>query len=162
MDNEELLKECSHRLKYVDGELFWENPSARRTHKGDLAGWEDNRGYRRLEIMGRSYMMHRLIFFIHHGYFPEIVDHIDGVKLNNKIENLREVTPSQSSCNIKTRFNSISGVKGVTWRKDRSRWIARITIRGKVYHIGSYKNVEDAEKGIQEKRSELHGEYGRT
>jgi hypothetical protein len=162
MNQVELFKECSNSLKYIDGTLFWENPSAPRLTKGDLAGWEDNRGYRRIQLGERTYLTHRLVFLMHHGYLPKIVDHIDGDRLNNKIENLREVTPSQSSCNIKTRVNSISGVKGVTWRKDRNRWIAKITYQGKVYHVGLYKDVEDAEKAIQERRSELHGEYART
>jgi len=66
-----------------------------------------------------------LIFLYHHGYLPKFVDHIDGNKKNNRIENLREATKSQNAMNQKVSTRNTSGIKGVMWHKRDKKWFVQ-------------------------------------
>ena len=92
---------------------------------------------------------------------PSYVDHIDGDKTNNKIENLREATVSQNRFNSKLQSNNKSGVKGVHFNKNYKKWIAQITVNYKVLYLGSYDDIELAELVVQEARSTKHGVFAR-
>ena len=72
------------------GKLFWKVATSRRIKVGREAGSIDTEGYRIVEIDGKKYKVHRLIFLIEHGYLPEFIDHKDSNPLNNHISNLRE------------------------------------------------------------------------
>ena len=85
---------------------------------GDIAGsLNKTNKYYQIRLNYKNYLVHRLIFLYHHNYLPKVIDHIDRNKLNNKIENLREVTHSQNLMNCKSYKNSSSKYKGVTWIK---------------------------------------------
>ena len=105
--------------------------------------------------------MHRMIFLVHHGYLPEVIDHIDGNQDNNNIKNLRGVTLSQNQFNRKIDKRSTTGVKGVTWCKKNQRYVAQIRIHYKEHYVGSFKALEDATKAIIEFREKHHGEFAR-
>ena len=143
LSKEELLK----IFDYKDGEIY---------RKPEKAGTIDGGGYVQTGIKGKYFKNHRLIFMMHFGYVPETIDHIDGNKLNNKIENLRPASKSENQYNKKFQSNNTSGVKGVTWRKDIKKWRAKITVDGKHINIGNFDNVELAEKEIKKVRLELH------
>ncbi len=127
-----------------DGYLYWKtNPS--NVKIGAEAGCIDPRGYCRVRIKGKYYYAHRLIWLWHHGYFPENdIDHIDKNKLNNRIENLREVS---TQCNIRNsgnRSDNTSGVKGVYWYKRTKKWISSIMVNQVTKHLGYYNSFDDA------------------
>ncbi len=110
-------------------------------------------------INKKTYQLHRIIFFMHHGYLPEIIDHIDGNGLNNKIENLREATTSQNAWNTKIHPKTTSKFKNVVFIKDRKKWTCRLMVRGKVIHRGSFDSPEQANEFAISLRKELHGEF---
>ena len=90
--------------------------------------------------------LHRLLaitFIPNPDNLPE-VDHKDGNSLNNDLSNLRWCSHQQNSYNTGMFSHNTSGYKGVSWKKDRSRWKAYITYNGKQIHGGYYKNMEDA------------------
>lgn len=105
----------------------------------------------------------RIIFLLYYGYLTEhkTIDHIDGNSLNNKINNLREITLFENSHNRKKPKNNTSGNKGVSWNKSIKMWIVRIGYKNKRYYFGCYKNKKDAIKVAIEARKKLHGEFGR-
>jgi hypothetical protein len=72
------------------------------------------------------------------------VDHIDNDRQNNKLINLRFATPQQNQQNRSINKNNKSGTKGVSWNKQRNKWTAQIRINGKLIHLGSFLNKEDA------------------
>lgn len=75
----------------------------------------------------RLYLAHRLGYLYVHGEFPsEKLDHIDRDKTNNRVQNLRPATHKQNSENKGIQANNTSGYKGVSWSKQRSKWVAVI------------------------------------
>jgi hypothetical protein len=100
--------------------------------------------------------MHRVIINAAKG---DIVDHINGDKLDNRKENLRLATPSQNNYNRGLASNSTSGFKGVTWNKKTNKWIARIYVDRKGIHLGSFEYKVDAALAYNEAAFKYHGEF---
>ena len=82
--------------------------------RGKIVGYENNNGYIIIRLFGENYLSHRLAWFYIHGYWPNIIDHINGIKSDNRIDNLREVTRSQNAINSKPRKYTRSGHKGIS------------------------------------------------
>jgi hypothetical protein len=95
---------------------------------------------------------------MHHGYIPETIDHINGIKNDNRIENLRDVETYQNCCNRLPRFNDLE-YKGVSFHKYSNKWRARIRFKGKEICIGYFKNKDDAAKAYVTKAIELQKEF---
>jgi hypothetical protein len=148
-----------HLMRYEDGKLYWVRPTANWMRSGIEVGYRTNTGYRVAGVDKQSIMLHRLVFLYHHGYTPEIVDHIDGDKLNNRIENLRPATRAQNNQNARTRKDNKSGQKGVRWREDQQKWIVTITVDKKKHHLGYYTAFEDAQNAYLIAAQQLHGEF---
>lgn len=139
-------------FNYLDGDII------RKTDNKHM-GCKSNSGsktYIKIWTNGRLYFAHQLVFLWHHGYIPEIIDHIDGDSLNNRIENLRAVTMSQNLQNTKRRRTNTSGYKGVSWSKQRNCWIAQITVNRKCKNLGGYKTKEEAYEAYQKAAFTLH------
>jgi len=101
-----ISKEDLDRLYLVVDEGF----ISRRT--GRMVGSKNEKGYLRVTIRGKKYRIHRLMYFYHKGRWPDLVDHIDQDKTNNRIENLREVSPSLNKANSDKCYNQ-NGYRGV-------------------------------------------------
>ena len=103
-------KEVLHDLFYYkNGNLFHKKSQAK--GKADhAAGWIEKNGYSATNIKGVRYRVHRLIYQFHHGSCPDFIDHIDGNKQNNNIENLRPATMSENNQN-----SSIVEEKTIFW-----------------------------------------------
>lgn len=129
----DLITRVNNLFYYNDGHLYNKKNNKR-------LGTLNRDGYIHIGLDYKYYKEHRLIFLIHHGYLPKIIDHIDGNKQNNKIENLRPCTKSQNCLNAKNKKHSKCGYKGVSYEKRYNTWVASITIDGKRKYIGSYKD----------------------
>lgn len=138
-------EELKLRFDYVDGDLirkpFGNTPC---NFVGTVAGRVHSRGYRMISIDGKEYRAHRLIFLYHHGYLPDMLDHIDRNRLNNRIENLRESNPLDNQRNKNKQKNNTSGINGVHWDKRRRKWIASVSIKQKVIYLGGFDDINDA------------------
>ena len=154
----------NHLFEYdkETGNLIWKIKPSSRGHSvkaGDIAGTLKSHGYLCVGINYNSYRAHRLIFLMHKGYLPKTIDHINGDKLDNRIENLRAATVGQNQHNRKTNANNTSGYKGVSWNKALKKWTARITLERKIIHLGYFANVEEAAEVVRKAREELHGSF---
>lgn len=119
--------------------------------------WYYSKEYATRYVKGSSNIsMHREIM----GFPENVIDHIDGDKLNNQIENLRIATISQNIANSKISKNNKCGYKGVY--KGNSGWRACIMKDGKTIHLGTFKDIEDAVEAYDTKAIELFGEFART
>lgn len=141
------------------GLLIRKNSCGNQSKKGSIAGGIYGNGYRYISINKKRFKNHRLVFLLHNGYLPPIVDHIDNNPLNDRIENLRECTSQQNGFNAKTGKNNTSGIKGVTWSKDRRLWVAQIMVDRKTIQLGRFWDKEVAGQVVRIKRIELHGEF---
>ena len=147
-------------FNYIDGNLYHKVDNNNQIKIGDLAGGINSTGYREVRLRGgKKYLVHRVVFLMHHGFLPDYVDHIDNDPLNNKIENLRECTFSQNRCNTPKYKNNTSGEKGVTWNKPNEKWYARVQYLGKRIYVGNYLKLEDAINAVRQKRNEVHGTF---
>lgn len=83
---------------------------------------ETSRGYRKLQFQGKGYLLHRLIYFYHEGYFPNIVDHVDGNVLNNAMDNLQSCTQQENIEKAKIFKTNTTGFKGVSYNKNANKY----------------------------------------
>lgn len=142
---------------YNDGQLFWKIKPSYRVKKGQKAGTIGNDGYEHIGIFGKIYMSHRIIFLYHYGYLPKFIDHINGNKLDNKIENLRVANINENQYNSKIRKDNISGVKGVSWYKRYNKWRAQCKVEGKTINLGYFNDIKEASMIVKKFREENHG-----
>ena len=159
MTKESITQDYVKQLfEYRDGELY-RKTSISNSYAGNKIGGLNMQGYLRAKINDKTYSLHRLIFLMHHGYLPKLIDHIDGNKLNNKIENLRGATNVENLFNRKAQKNSKSGVKNVCWSKKRNKWVVQLHIDNKCKCFGSFDDLELAELVAQEARNKYHGSF---
>ena len=151
--------EVKRLFEYRDGALYWK---VRRSgvNTGDQAGClSSSDGYWRIRANSRLYQAHRLIFLWHHGYLPSEVDHVNNIRDDNRIENLRAATTSQNAQNTGLTSRNTSGVKGVNWDTQHGKWQARCCLNGVTYHLGLFKAINDAESVVIKFRENLHGKF---
>lgn len=115
-------------------------------NQGDIAGSLDtSTGYLRLSIDGEQHWAHRLAWLYVYGHFPEgVIDHINRIKTDNRIANLRSVTQRENVANAGLNRRNTSGQKGVSWNKTLQRWMVAAKKDGKNHYIGSSKNLDVA------------------
>ena len=112
---------------------------------------------RRADGTRTTIKMHRLLL----GLTDPLVqaDHIDGNGLNNRRSNLRACTNTENQWNTGAKINNTSGFKGVCWRADMGKWVAKIKVNGKMKHIGLFTTPEAAHAAYCTAAAELHGEF---
>lgn len=121
------------------GQFIWNNTGRR-------AGWLEKNGYIRIEIDGKKYSAHRLAWLLVYGYEPKEIDHINGNRSDNRIENLREVDRRTNNQNLKIhREGRLPGARF----KDGS-WLSRIQIGKIEKHLGSFKTEKEAHSAYVE------------
>jgi hypothetical protein len=91
-----------------------------------------------------------------------IIDHINGVTLNNQVTNLRPADKAQNAWNSKLRSDNQSGIKGLSWDRSRNRWRVNIQVRGNWMFLGRFKEREEAVRVLEEARKLYHGEFARS
>ena len=113
--------------------------------KGDVVGNFNGMGYIIMMVDRKLYKAHRLAWLDFYGYLPENqVDHINRVRHDNRIKNLREVTQTCNNRNTAMHRTNTSGVKGVVFCKRDELWAARVSLNNRSTYYGHYKNFEDA------------------
>jgi hypothetical protein len=152
-------------FRYEEGNLYRKKPTSR-MKEGDLVGCVNKHtGYVRASVKNKLYSVHRIIWEMHNGEIPEglQVDHINGVKSDNRIENLRIVTPTGNMQNRKMPITNTSGVAGVYWDKTASKWRARIVVHNKQIYLGYFEDWFEAvcAKKSAENKYGFHANHGR-
>lgn len=110
-----------------EGKLWWKVDIGNRK-AGTPAGSENSHGYLNVVIGGKVFRCHRILWVLHHGEDmkgPWTIDHKNGDKSDNRIENLRLANPSQNRHNQKVRKDNTSGMTGVQWHNKDKVWVVR-------------------------------------
>jgi hypothetical protein len=159
MNDKELLDYCNQRFVYSQETGLLANRISGKgiSGKGVEAGFP-SRGYRRVSIKGKRYLVHRIIFFMEFGYFPEYIDHINCIRSDNRISNLRACTSAENNRNRQPRKNASSKYKGVFWDHG-NKWRAGIRVDGKQIYAGSFLIEEDAAKAYNTLAKKHFGEF---
>jgi hypothetical protein len=142
------------------GIFKWKISKARSIKVNNIAGGAEQGKYHRIRIDGKNYVAHRLAWLYVYGKWPdEYIDHINCIKNDNRIKNLREATNSQNQTNVLLRSNNTSGYKGVIWNKQNKKWQAYISVNYSKTHLGYFDNIEDAASAYKKAANVLHGEF---
>lgn len=138
------------------GAMRWRAPLAPRMKAGDTAGCLNSQGYLRVKVEGKNYQGHRLAWLWVHGGWPAAeLDHRNGIRDDNRMANLREVTHAENLQNErKARPHSSTGILGIVRR--RRGYQARITLLGQCYTIGTYRTPAEAGDAYQVVKAALH------
>lgn len=158
MITQERLKEL---FDYQDGALI-----RRKDGRSAVIAMGTKR-YERVTVDSKIQSLHRMIYLWHHGYLPKTLDHIDGDRANNKIENLREATQHQNCLNRKHQTTSKSPYKNVYLQpptknaKWKRNWVVSLNVAGKRKYIGSFEDLELADLVATEARDKFHGQFAR-
>jgi len=131
----------------------------RNSRIGDVAGMVDKDGYIRISILGKKYQAHRLAWLYVYGKWPDMhIDHINGVREDNRIENLRDVDMTTNIQNLKKAMisNKSCGLLGVSFDANRKKFRAQIKYEGRKISIGMFDSPEDAHQAYLVKKRQLH------
>ncbi|AUX94248.1 HNH endonuclease [Mixta gaviniae] len=141
------------------GLFTWVKPRKRIT-VGSYAGCQNLAGYITICLDKKIYRAHRLAWFFINGSWPDgEIDHINGIKTDNRISNLRQATRSENQRNQNAPKTNTSGIKGVSWDKKHKRWHAQCMVDKKLYNIGRYKDKADAEIAVRLFRTRHHRDF---
>ena len=154
--------------------MTWNNrPEHHFKRAGDMNAWNarfantttgtESRGYLRVNISGERVLSHRLAWLYVYGVWPLEIDHINGVKDDNRISNLRSVNRQTNLRNTKIRLLNTSGHVGVSMCSRSKKWFAYITNNGKKSHLGQFLKIQDAVNARKsaEERLGFHPNHGR-
>jgi len=133
-------------------------------HAGKEALTSLVQGYQCGPVFGKPYLAHRVIWAIWSGDWPsEQLDHINGDRCDNRIENLRSVSHAENGRNQKLRVDSSSGACGVYWNKRSHKWHAQININNVRKHLGFFIEKSDAIAARKEAEDKygFHANHGR-
>ena len=138
------------------GMLYAKKRQSNNAVLGKASGWQQPNGYWRMSIKGKSYQAHRLVWLYHNGKMPlNDIDHINGVKNDNRIENLRDISHKLNTQNRnRAARNNKLGIMGVTLKS--GKYVASIWVNGKSKRLGAFDDLELAEFVYQEAKHLYH------
>ena len=158
--SDEILTQAKVKELYdYDGNELTRKTTRGGVKAGGKVGSDNGRGYLQGRIDGRFYMVHRLIWLYAHGEWPKgEIDHINGDRGDNRLDNLRVVSRSTNMRNKKKHANNKSGICGVSWHKRDRNWCAFIDQDGKKVWLGSY-DCKYRAASIRHFAMEIEGNY---
>lgn len=117
----------------------------------------DKSGYLNLYILKKRLYAHRVAFKIVHGFDPNLIDHINRNRADNRIQNLRDASHFSNGRNRNANINNTSGAAGVYFAERDQVWRSRISYDGKRICLGDFKDFDEAVAA--RKKAELIYEY---
>jgi len=157
MLTQEALKEILH-YDCETGKFTWLISTSNRVKVGAEAGSKHSMGYREIQLFGERYLLHRLAWLYEYDKLPDVdIDHINGIKHDNRICNLREVTDFGNMQNMRkpTKRNK-HDLLGVSYDMERNKFKAQIMTNGVSKQIGRYDTKEQAHAAYLKAKRELH------
>lgn len=146
------------------GLFYWRNDAGGHGEikAGSVAGWIKPNGYRYVFVAGKVRQTSHLAWLYVHGYLPPKgmeMDHMDRVRSNDRIANLRIATKAQNGRNKDRQKNNTSGYKGVSWDSSKRRWVAMITADRHQKMLGRFVDIKDAIAAREHAVATLHREF---
>lgn len=155
------LQERLHELLNYDtatGIFTWRMKRRGRAKVGAVAGTPHPKGYIRISVDHVDYLAHRLAWIFVHGPIDDslVIDHINGNRSDNRIQNLRVVTGMQNANNQQTRLaGERKAMLGASFHKPSGKWISRVKISGKDKYLGLFDTPEQANQAYLKAKREI-------
>lgn len=145
------------------GNFMWRQNLRQRKLTSRYAGAINPNGYVQICIDQIIYKAHRLAWFYHYGKWPtDQIDHINGIKSDNRIANLRQADFSRNQANSKRRINNVCGYKGVCLHRLSGLYMARIMVDRENIFLGYFKTPELAHDRYLIAAKKYFGEFARA
>jgi len=142
------------------GDFSWRSAHTNRVKAGDVVRAKIGKGYYAVQLDCHRMRVHNVVWAIHYGKFPEgVIDHVNGIKTDNRIANLRDVTTSQNAYNVGRQKNNTTGFKGVS--RNGAGFKAEISADKQSHYLGTFPSLEGAASAYAKAAKQLHGEYRR-
>ncbi|HCA7297239.1 TPA: HNH endonuclease [Escherichia coli] len=161
MLSQDELKKLLH-YNHETGQFTWITNGLNRRAGRPAGNVCSAHGYVRIGINRKTYRAHHLAFLYMTGEIVENVDHINGVRHDNRWRNLRRCTVQQNNMNKQIRADNKSGVPGVNWYECRKKWRVTIRVNGKFRSLGYFGDFEFAELVSEEARDKFFGDFSAT
>ena len=145
-------------FEFKDGVLYNKPDRPYPAKAGQPVGYEIV-GYQFVDVKRQKYAVHRIAFYMQHGWVPDEIDHINGNGMDNRIQNLRPATTAQNAQNRSLLITNTTGYKGVRTHKRSNRCQAQMKINGKQRHLGTFDTKELAAEFLDLARDMVHGDY---
>lgn len=144
------------------GHFTWKVSRGSRAKAGSIAGTLNPDGYIQIKLLGKFHKAHRLAWLYIHDSLPKnLIDHVNGIRHDNRIANLRDATQKQNSENRGKGSNNTSGFKGVHWHAKAQKWRARIQHNGKHIHLGFFNDSGIAHEAYKSAEKQLFTHPGK-
>lgn len=140
----EELEEIKNAMSYCpdSGFIYWEIETKNQKKKGDRAGGLRKDGYTAIEFKGKAYFAHRIAWFLYYNQEPMgQIDHINGFRSDNRIVNLRVLTPRGNSSNRKEHRNG--RLIGACFDKESGKYLSSIYCN-RIIYLGRYPTEQEA------------------
>lgn len=139
------------------GLFTWRVNRAGNAKAGSAAGCAHKCGYRQVMVDSTLYLAHRLAwFYVYNVWPPQHIDHINGVRDDNRIANLREATYSTNNQNRGLDSRNTSGYQGVYWSEQTRKWYAQLKVGNKRYNLGYFIDIADAAEARASAKEKYH------
>jgi hypothetical protein len=143
------------------GTMVWKVARSNRVKAGkELTNTSPSTGYMRVRVNKKLMVVHRVAWALATGAWPKgVIDHINGIKTDNRLCNLRDVTRADNCLNrAGTQTNKKIGDLGVFFDKRRGTWYAQICRHGKTQHLGVFASQQEASFAVAKARKSILGE----
>lgn len=157
--NQDMTERLREFLSYDPeaGVFLWKAVPSQRVKVGSVAGSRNGNGYWKIGLDGRKHYAHRLAWLFVHGEWPaDEIDHVNGIRDDNRLTNLRQATHAENCQNLSMNGKNRSGHPGVSWCARDRKWRADIKIHGRTRYIGYYDSIEDAIAARKAAKAEVH------
>lgn len=150
-----LLRDC---IDYdpITGIARWKKTVNSRAVSGSAIGNKRTTGYLKFVFKGKYLLVHRVAWYLENGEWADVIDHINGIRDDNRIENLRACHPHENALNTRRRKDNKCGVKNVSWHKSAKKYQVQLCVNGKDVHFGYFNTLEEAEVAAKMARIEHH------
>jgi len=161
IENKLTLEEAKTWFRYNDGKVYWIKSPHRRIQAGSEAGcikYKHNIPIKIITLRGKNYSTARIVFLLHHGYFPKCIIYMDGNKLNDDFHNIRA-----SNAAIRNYRSSVvrsnSGYKGIYFEERRNKYSVQLRLNGHCKFIGYYDDIESAKEAYNRASKRIYCEF---
>lgn len=159
------FSDAYNALSYdADNGLFkWKIKPSMAVNAGDEAGWVCRiHGYRKIRLKDRDWHANKIAILLTTGQWPSSeVDHINGIRSDDRLVNLRVASHAENIQNSKTRSDNVSGLKGANFDKRSGRYKATITVNGNRIHLGMFGSAMEAHMAYCEAAKQHFGQFAR-